>query len=514
MTRSEARTGGSDTGTEGSGARARDAGPGDAASGDAPATGEGGFRLGREARARLGRRLDAAIRRARRRRAPVLAAVSVPVPGELDVSAVVLRARRPEDAYSCFEQPDRDGFALACLGLAAEVRASGRERFAEAAIACRRLSLGALVDDLADDPQAPQPSGPVWVGGFAFSDEGGAAPEWSSLAPGRLVMPEVALVREGGQARMTVSAVVEGDEACESVLERLEARVATLAPASMPLLDPDPLEAPRVAGAAPPEHYEGAVARAVEQIAAGELEKIVLAREIRVHRREPIDPGAVYGALREAFPACYCYLVGTPELAFLGASPELLVRRDGQRAQTVALAGTTRRSADPAVDAHLGEQLAASAKNREEQAIVARRIERALEPVSVWVAAAEEPMLIKVQNVQHLATPIRAQLAEPLPVLELAGLLHPTPAVGGEPWERAAPLVPALEGLDRGWYAGPVGWTDLAEDGELCVALRCALLRDGVARLYVGDGIVRDSVPAEELAETEMKLEALLPLLS
>ncbi|NDU79684.1 isochorismate synthase, partial [Actinomadura sp. DSM 109109] len=143
-----------------------------------------------------------------------------------------------------------------------------------------------------------------------------------------------------------------------------------------------------------------------------------------------------------------CWCVGTPELAFVGASPELLVRRDGARAQTVALAGTSRRSADPAVDDHLGEQLLQSVKDREEQAIVVRRIERTLEPVSVWVTAADEPVLVKVQNVQHLATPIRAQLADPLPAVELAGMLLPTPAVGGEPREVALPLIPALEGLD------------------------------------------------------------------
>jgi isochorismate synthase len=206
--------------------------------------------------------------------------------------------------------------------------------------------------------------------------------------------------------------------------------------------------------------------------------------------------------------------VGTPELAFVGASPELLVRRDGARAQSVALAGTTRRSADPAVDDHLGEQLARNPKEREEQAIVARRIERTLEPVSVWVTVADQPVLVKVHNVQHLATPIRAQLADPVPAVELAGLLMPTPAVGGEPSSAGLPLIPAGQGLDRGWYAGAVGWTDLAEDGEFCVALRCALLRGPLAHLYAGCGIVRDSVPAEELAESEVKLQALLPLLA
>jgi salicylate biosynthesis isochorismate synthase/menaquinone-specific isochorismate synthase len=221
----------------------------------------------------------------------------------------------------------------------------------------------------------------------------------------------------------------------------------------------------------------------------------------------------VFDGLRAAFGECYCYCVGGPDGVLVGASPELLVRRDGARAQTVALAGTTRRSADPAVDEHLGEQLLQSAKNRAEQAIVAERIERTLDPVSVWVAAADEPVLVKVQNVQHLATPIRAQLSQSLSAVELAGLLHPTPAVGGEPAEAAEPMIPELEGLDRGWYAGAIGWTDLSEDGEFCVALRCALLRGPVAHLYAGCGIVADSVPADELAETEVKLEALLPLL-
>jgi salicylate biosynthesis isochorismate synthase/menaquinone-specific isochorismate synthase len=166
------------------------------------------------------------------------------------------------------------------------------------------------------------------------------------------------------------------------------------------------------------------------------------------------------------------------------------------------------------VDDHLGEQLLRSAKDREEQAIVTRRIERTLRPHAVWVAAADDPVVVKMANVQHLATPIRAQLRAPVSVVELAGALHPTPAVGGEPFAVAAPLIPALEGMDRGWYAGPVGWTDVHEDGEFCVALRCALLRGTEARCYAGVGVVADSDPQAELDETEAKLGALLPVLS
>src|SRR5262249_9944974 len=196
-----------------------------------------------------------------------------------------------------------------------------------------------------------------------------------------------------------------------------------------------------------------------------------------VHAPVDHDVGAVLGLLREAFPSCYVFAVGRGDSTFLAASPELLVRREGQRASTVALAGSIRRSADPAVDDHLGEQLLQSAKDREENAIVARRIASALRPHSLWVTAAPEPGVVRVANIQHLAAPIRAQLASPIGAIELTGLLHPTPAVGAEPRALAESLIPALEGLDRGWYAGPIGWTDAAGDGEFCVALRCALLR-------------------------------------
>ena len=472
------------------------------------------FRLDEAARARLDERVARAIALARRQKAPAVAAVTVPLPADLDLSAAVLAARRADDRFFCLEQPDRGAFALAALGAAAVINARGVTRFQDAAARAREIGRAALADDPADDPGRPTAAGPVFVGGFAFASDGGGSPEWSSLAPASLVLPEIALARHRGEARMTVCVAADGDEAPAAVTEHALRRLGELRPASMPLLDPDPIERTRVASAAPPAHFEHAVERAVARIRAGELEKVVVAREVRAHAPRPHDSGAVLGALRDVFPACYCWCVGTPDTAFVGASPELLVRREGPRAQTVALAGTTRRSADPAVDDHLGERLLHSAKEREEQAIVARRIERTLDPVSLWVAAAEQPVLVKVHNVQHLATPIRAQLAEPLSVIDLAGLLHPTPAVGGEPRAAALPMIPALEGLDRGWYAGAIGWTDLAEDGEFCVALRCALLRGRVAHLYTGGGVVRDSVPAEELAETEVKLQALLPLLA
>ena len=171
------------------------------------------------------------------------------------------------------------------------------------------------------------------------------------------------------------------------------------------MLDPAPVGRFRVDSVAPPEHYEAAVLRAVERIRAGAFEKIVLAREVTVSAPTPHDAAAVFGVLRSGFDSCYVFCAGRGDAAFVAASPELLVRRDGARAQTVALAGSTRRSADPAVDDHLGEQLMRSTKDREEQEIVVRRISRALRPHSVWVAAPDEPTVIRVANIQHLATP-------------------------------------------------------------------------------------------------------------
>ncbi len=472
-------------------------------------TTRGRLALASRDRDRLRGHLQEAVRRARRT-GEALAAVTVPAPGDVDPTAIAAASRRPGEPWFCFEHPDRDGFALAALGSAGTLEERGPGRFG--AVAARWRALGSSA--VADERRGPTAAGPVAVGGFAFAPHGGAAPHWAGFAPASLHVPEVALARRGRGACLTLTAIARPDDVGDELLARLEARVAQLREGPLPLLDPDPAGRRRISSTMAPEHYEAAVARAVERIHAGALDKVVLAREVEVHAAAAHDAAAVVGVLREAFPACFTFCAGRGDSAFAAASPELLVRRDGLRAATLALAGSTRRSADPAVDDHLGEQLLRSGKDREEQAIVTRRIVRALRPASVWVIAADEPVLVRMANIQHLATPIRAQLARPVSAIELASLLHPTPAVGGEPFAAAEPLIPALEGLDRGWYAGPVGWTDLAEDGEFCVALRCALLTGAVARCYAGVGVVRDSDPAAELAETEVKLEALLGVLA
>jgi salicylate biosynthesis isochorismate synthase/menaquinone-specific isochorismate synthase len=436
--------------------------------------------------------------------------VSVTVETEIgDPCAAVFASRLASDRWFCWEQPDRE-FALAGLGVAQEATSRGRERFADVARQC----MGTGGDAILDEPRGlPAGAGPVWLGGFAFAPDGGGSSTWSSLPPAAMVLPELSICCSGGRSFLTLNAIVAPGEGPESRASALSARLAGLREAPLPLLDPHPTGRTEIHSARPPGDFERSVEAATERIAAGEMAKVVLAREVVVSAASAHDPAPVFGAMREQFPSCFCFCAGTPEAAFIGASPELLVRRSGAGVSTVALAGSTRRSSDPAVDDHLGEQLLRSDKNRREQRIVAERIVRALRPHAVWVEAAAEPEIVKVANIQHLGTPVIAQLAEPRSAIELAGLLHPTPAVGAEPPEAAAAIA-GLESMDRGWYAGPVGWMDATEDGEFCVALRSALLRDREAHLYAGVGVVAGSDPEAELAETEVKLGALLPLLS
>jgi salicylate biosynthesis isochorismate synthase len=465
--------------------------------------------LGADALRRLHRHVRAAGRRARSRGVNVAVSVSAPTPRFSDPVATVAASRRPGEPWFALEQPDRDGLAIAGLGCVRAIEAGGTGRFASVAAHWRELRASAEIDPL----DGPPGSGLAAFGGFAFAPGGGTAPDWHGYAPGSMIVPEVSLARHAGATWLTLTAEVAPDDTPEDVTARVGARLRSLRADPLPLLDPHPTGRYEVASPMPPAHYEEAVARAVQRIRTGEFEKVVLAREVDVHAPVAHDPAAVFGLLREAFQSSYVYAVGRGEATFIGASPELLIRRQGQRATTVALAGSARRSADPAVDDHLGEQLLRSDKDREENAIVARRIARTLRPFSVWVTAAPDPVVVRVANIQHLAAPIRAQLASPVDAVELAGRLHPTPAVGAEP-NRALSVIPALEGFDRGWYAGAVGWTDASGDGEFLVALRCALLRGSVARCYAGCGIVRDSDPAAELAESEVKLQVMLPALS
>jgi isochorismate synthase len=338
----------------------------------------------------------------------------------------------------------------------------------------------------------------IAVGGFAYRPDREPAGAWSGFPALLFRVPALAVIRKRG--RTFVAAAEPGAE------DLLELTSAAVRAPSARRLD--------VTSVRNPVAWTAAVESAAARLRAGEAEKVVLAREVLARGDGVVSAGAVVRGLRAAYPSCFTYLIaGADGTAFAGASPELLVRRSAGRAFAQPMAGSVARGSTDADDERLARQLIDSSKDANEHRIAAKFVADALGPFSSTVAA-RDPEVVRFTNIQHLATSIQAELHEPAAdALTLAAALHPTPAVGGWPREAADVLIDELEGMDRGWYAGAVGWIDGRGDGELAVALRCGLLWEDGARLFAGVGVMPDSDPARELEETELKFKALLTAL-
>ena len=348
-------------------------------------------------------------------------------------------------------------------------------------------------------PAGPIGTGPIAVGGFAYRPNRDPGGPWSGFPAVLLRVPALAVTRVRG--RMFATAAAAG---AEELLEL--APTGVRAPAARRL---------EVTSVRNPVAWTAAVESAAKRLRAGDAAKVVLAREVIARGDGVVSAGMVVRSLRAAYPSCFTYLVtGADGTAFAGASPELLIRRSGGKAFSQPMAGSVARGASEADDDRLARQLVESAKDNAEHRIASEFVVDALRKFSQSVEA-REPDVVRFTNIQHLATSITAELAAPAAeVLDLAAALHPTPAVGGWPRPAAEALIDELEGLERGWYAGAVGWTDGQGDGEFAVALRCGLLWEDGARLYAGVGVMPDSDPARELEETELKFKALLMALT
>jgi menaquinone-specific isochorismate synthase len=311
-----------------------------------------------------------------------------------------------------------------------------------------------------------------------------------------VVVPKVVLGRRDGRSWLTLVTPPGAVEV--PALRRRPVAAAAAPPASVSAMVPSEAQ------------WRDAVAEAVVALRAGDLDKVVLARAIEVTADAGLDPRAVAARLAVRFPACFTFLCD----GLVGASPELLIRRLGRHAESLVLAGTVRRGASAEEDAELERSLLTSAKDAGEHRLAAESVREVLERVSADVVADERPHLLRLANVSHLATHVEAWLPVPAPsALALASLLHPTAAVGGTPRADALAMIRALEAAPRGRYAGPVGWVDASGDGEFAIALRCAQLAGNVARLWAGAGIVADSDPDSEVAETSAKFDAVLSAL-
>lgn len=311
-------------------------------------------------------------------------------------------------------------------------------------------------------------------------------------APSTLLIPSVTVVKRGSEAWVTS---IDDADVPAALAPRPEP--ATVAPAWT--------ITPTVA----PAHYLTAVAAARDAVRQGTLTKAVIARPIEVRSTAPISVHAVLRRLKATFSSSYRFSID----GFVGASPELLIEVDGPAVRSHPLAGTTPRTGDLDTDARLAAELQASEKNQIEHRVVIDDVHDRLLP---WVSYLDEeptPSIVTVANVQHLGTRLEGMLSQPQPsVIDLVRALSPTPALGGHPRDAALALIERVEGFERGKYGGAVGWVDAAGNGTWAVAIRCAEFSDDrtSARLVAGGGIVADSEPESELAETQAKFQAML----
>lgn len=388
----------------------------------------------------------------------------------------------------------RNGQGLVAWGIAAEVSVSGQERFSRAqrwwSQVCERASVS-------DDVQVPG-SGPVAFASFTFAQ----GPQTSTMK-----VPSVLVGSRHGKAWLTLIQADDHDPENASWLvgEQLDfAHEVANQLTARPTTDPGLVS--ETQGFWQRTDWEAAVRAVVTRIQAGDLDKVVLARDVVLNTESDIDVSHVLQQLAATYPECWTFSVA----GLIGATPELLVRRTDTQVVSRVLAGTVGRDANGDADGELAAALLRSDKDLIEHRYAVESVAAVLAQRCTNLVVPSEPKLLPLANVQHLATDVSGMLADDASVIALAAALHPTAAVCGTPTERAAGVIDEVELMDRGRYAGPVGWVDSSGDGEFGIALRCGQLESArQIRLYAGCGIVAASDPQLEWEESEAKLTAM-----
>jgi menaquinone-specific isochorismate synthase len=389
-----------------------------------------------------------------------------------------LLERLPDERPLCWV---RGGEGLVGWGEVARFTATGPRRFADADAWWRAFAAGLDVRDEVD----AEGTGPVAFTSFTFADD----------SPGSVVVvPRVVLGRANG--RVWITEVVGGTTGTMRSVHRVRP--------TGPLRWTD--------GRLPVAGYRAAVAEAVRRMRSGALDKVALAHDLLALADEPLDPRFLLGGLAERYPSCWSFAVD----GLVGATPELLLRRSGGTVSSRVLAGTAWSEDSAADEAALARRLLSSEKDRWEHALAVESLAAALRPLCAELDVPQTPGVLALHNVSHLASDVHGKLDrdDPPSLLRLAAAVHPTAAVGGTPRDAAVALIAELEGMDRGRYAGPVGWMDADGNGELGIALRCAQLDGPVARLFAGCGVVADSDPDVEVREAAAKLRPVREALS
>jgi menaquinone-specific isochorismate synthase len=393
-------------------------------------------------------------------------------------------------------------------GVVGEWHASGPDRLRLLRARARRLSAAWRHVD-------PDETGFTGFALLGFAARGGSGDDEArtGLPNALLWLPEVALCSRRGQAAIVLSTSLPRGRTellrrWTALLERLVPALARPAPGPL-----SPARLTRCHDMPDIGDWEGLVRNALVRIAAGGLEKVVLARRLRIEGTRPFDIPRLLAALGFFFPSCQVASVQRGSVSFVAATPERLLTLRGNRVEVDALAGTASRASEGCRDGALAEALRCSPKNRHEHRLVVEAICEALRGWASRIESASEPAVLQLNNAHHLWTRVSATLDFPADVLALADALHPTPATNGQPRREASDWLERAERFERGWYTGAAGLVEPDLTGELWVLLRCAEVADRTAELYAGAGIVEGSDPYTEWRETEHKLAAMLTAL-
>jgi menaquinone-specific isochorismate synthase len=370
-------------------------------------------------------------------------------------------------------------------------------------------------------------TGPLLMGGFAFDPVQRRTSLWRHFPATMLVLPRYVITLKSGQAWLTTNRVVdecsETTDIHEEDINQREQKLLLEEARNVDQLmrrEGDRRYFPHLVAPGPftvkeiePEQWKKLVQQVAGDIQTGDVEKVALAREVRLQFAQSPSIAYVLQQLHAEQTNSYVFALESEGHCFIGATPERLVKKNGRTVLSTCLAGSIDRGSTPDEDERLGKHLLGDPKNRYEHDVVVQMIRSAFQEACVHVQVPEEPVLYRAPHIQHLYTPVQGSIRPETSLLQLIGRLTPTPAVGGYPQQKALSYIRRLEKVDRGWYAAPLGWIDHHQDGEFIVGLRSGLVRGKKVSLFAGCGIMGDSEPNKEYEETNMKFKPMLSAL-
>lgn len=466
-------------------------------------------------RSKLETLLAMARERARARKRPVLVTLTERI-GRIDPLEALenasvaafsnrLAARWIAESRMYWTSP-HDGFALAGIGAVTTLAPEGADRFQTVDRDWAALLDGAVMDN---PDEGIAGLGPLLIGGFAFEANTRQTGLWEGFSSAHMIVPRILFTSSGERSWVTIAVIVSADggysENLDDLSDLLEAASGPSQRSAVADSFGDVGPELTFMESRTPADWRSLVSSAVKKICAGEMQKVVLARDVHGTATDDIDVFATLDHLRKTHRNSFVFGYWRGDSAFVGATPERLVRLDGREIHASSLAGTEKRGATPEEDAALAALLLSSSKDLAEHAAVRDALFDALSEISEDVEASKTPSLLTLPHLHHLHTPVSARLREDHSLLDVVSRLHPTPAVGGTPREPALQFIRENEQLDRGWYAAPIGWIG-RESGEFAVALRSAVVSGPEATLFAGCGIVADSDPELEYRESVLKL--------